>query len=128
MVVSFAGDLSNPAIRCVDFTSSDPDGSGLSNCETLNGPVGLTGKTKGGTPWQQLVNQQQLMTNALTRWEEVNCMNADELRARGFVNTNTSALPTHVAHTQSHTGTHVQVCPEKCSLADILSAHHNPIV
>jgi len=128
VVVSFAGDVSNPAIRCVDFNASDPDGSGLSKCETLNGPVGLTGKNaKGGTPWEQLIDQQQLKTNALTRWEEVNCMNTSELRAQGFVNTNTGAPPTHLAHTQAHIR-HMCSCAQKNLLADILSAHHNAVV
>ena len=88
-----------------------PDGSGLSKCETLNSPVGLTGNAKGGTPWQQLVGQQQLMTNALTRWEDMRCMSTTELRENGFVLN--GALP-HALHTRLH----VQVC---------FSAH-NPIV
>ena len=102
VVVSFAGDLSEPEIRCVDRTSTvpDPDGSGLFKCETLNGRVGLADNVKGaGTPWQQLVDQQKLKTNALTRWEEVNCMDADELRAGGFV---INGAPPHLAHSQAH--------------------------
>jgi len=100
LVVSFSANLSEPAIRCADFAASDPmrrpDGSGLSKCETLNSPVGLTGNVKGGTPWQQLVGQQQLMTNALTRWEDMHCMSTTELRENGFVLN--GALP-HTLHT-----------------------------
>ena len=85
VTVSFSASLSEPAIRCADFNSDDPDGSGLSKCETLNSPVGLNGNAKGGSPWQQLVGQQQLMTNAQTRWESMTCYNATELREQGFV-------------------------------------------
>ena len=85
VTVSFSASLSEPAIRCADFNSDDPDGSGLSKCETLNSPVGLNGNAKGGSPWQQLVGQQQLMTNAQTRWESMTCYNTTELREQGFV-------------------------------------------
>ena len=126
VVVNFAGDLSAPAIRCDGFTSDDPKGSGLSQCETLNSHVGLTGDAKGGTPWQPLVEHQTLMTNALTRWEEVNCMSTSELRAQGFVLD--GALTTHLAHTQTHIR-HMCRCAQKrtCS-PTILSAHNSPIV
>ena len=121
VVVSFSANLSEPAIRCADFAASDPmrrpDGSGLSKCETLNSPVGLTGNAKGGTPWQQLVGQQQLMTNALTRWEDMRCMSTTELRENGFVLN--GALPTHLAHALRYMCRYAQ---QLCFSA------HNPIV
>ena len=111
VVVSFTGNLSEPAIRCADFQSDigSPDGSGLSKCETLNSPVGLRGNAKGGSPWQQLVGQQQLMTNALTRWEDMKCMSTAELRDKGFVLDGAlHLLPSYIrhAHTQQLLPTH----------------------
>ena len=96
VIVSFSADLSEPEIRCADFAGRQ-DGSGLSKCETLNSPVGFTGNADGVTPWKQLVGQQQLMTNALTRWEHMRCMSTTELREEGFVLN--GALPTHILHT-----------------------------
>ena len=93
VVVSFTAEVSEPAIQCADFTD-EPDGSGLSKCETLNSPVGLSGNARGGSPWQQLVGQEQLMTNALTMWEKSECMNAAELRKNGFVLDGAGALHT----------------------------------
>ena len=108
VMVSFEGDVSEPAIRCADFTSGRPGqpdvGSGLSTCETLNSPIGLSGKAKGGSPWQQLVGQQQLMTNALTRWESWDCMNTTELRKKGFVLDGAlHLLLSHIRHAQAYT-------------------------
>ena len=124
VVVNFAGDLSAPAIRCDGFASDDPNGSGLSICETLNSPVGLTGDAKGGTPWKPLVGRQKLMTNALTRWEEVNCMSTTELRAQGFVLD--GALPTHLAHTQAHIR-HMCRCAQKSTCSPTSSQHTTPL-
>ena len=106
VVVSFTGNLSEPAIQCADFKSDigSPDGSGLSKCETLNSPVGLRGNAKGGSPWQQLVSQQQLMTNALTRWEDMKCMSTAELRDKGFVLDGAlHLLLSHIRHAQAYT-------------------------
>jgi hypothetical protein len=83
VTVSFEAEISQPMIRCADFKG--PDGSGLSKCETLNSPIGLNGDEKAESPWQQLVGQQQLMTNAQTRWENMTCYNTTELREQGFV-------------------------------------------
>ena len=86
VMISFDASNDIPKIRCVDFESRD--GSRIESketCETLNSPTGISGITDGGNPWDQLVDQQELMTNALTRWEDWDCMNAAELREKGLV-------------------------------------------
>ena len=77
----------NPTIRCLNFESDKE------TCETLNSPTGVNGVNKEfKTPWKQLVDQQELMTNALTRWESWDCMNTTELRKKGFVLDGAGAL------------------------------------
>ena len=92
VVVSFNGLVDNPKIQCLDFKASDKDSKtdridSKQTCETLKSPTGVNGVVNKEylRPWDQLVSQQKLKTNALTMWEGWECMNAAELRKKGFV-------------------------------------------
>merc|ERR1711935_673130 len=92
VVVSFDGFIGNPKIQCLDFEASDKDSKtdridSKQTCETLKSPTGVNGVVNKEylRPWDQLVSQQKLKTNALTMWEGWECMNAAELRKKGFV-------------------------------------------
>ena len=89
VIISFDARVDVPKIRCLNFNAFESE---KKTCETLNSPPDISEMADGGSPWDQLVDQQELMTNALTRWENWDCMNITELREKGFVRDGAGAL------------------------------------